>query len=90
MENQTQASRILVGAALGAGLAFLFLTRSGQRILDSADPWLDGMIRDMQRLRGVAAKAREAVDEGKRSFAAMQQLSGYKNKDGGFTPETSH
>jgi hypothetical protein len=90
VENQTQASRILVGAALGAGLAFLFLTRSGQRLLDSVDPWLDEMIRDMQRLRGVAAKARDAVDEGKRSFAAMQQLSGFKNKGGDFTPETSH
>ena len=90
MENQTQASRVILGAALGAGFAFLFLTRSGQRLLNSADPWLDGMIRDMERLRGVAAKARTAVDEGKRSFAAVQQLSPFGNKDGGMTAETSH
>ena len=90
MENQTQASRVILGAALGAGFAFLFLTRSGQRLLNSADPWLDEMIRDMQRLRGVAAKARDAVDEGRRSFAAVQQLSPFGNKDSGITPETSH
>jgi hypothetical protein len=89
VENQTQASRVILGAALGAGFAFLFLTRSGQRLLNSADPWLDEMIRDMQRLRGVAAKAKDAVDEGRRSYAAMQQLSPFGNK-GGMTSETSH
>jgi hypothetical protein len=68
---ENQMSRVLAGAAIGAGFAFLFLTKSGQRILDSAEPWLDGCIRDMQRLRGAAAKAREAVDEGRRSFAAV-------------------
>ena len=91
MENQTQASRVILGAALGAGFAFLFLTRTGHRLLNSADPWLDEMIRDMQRLRGVAAKAKDAVDEGRRSYAAMQQLSPFGNKGGGgMSPETSH
>jgi len=90
VENQTQASRVLLGAALGAGFAFLFLTRTGHRLLNSADPWLDEMIRDMQRLRGVAAKAKDAVDEGRRSYAAMQQLSPFGNKGDGMTPETSH
>jgi hypothetical protein len=89
VDNQTQASRVLVGAALGAGFAFLFLTRSGQRVLNSAEPWLDAVIRDMQRLRGAAAKARDAVEEGRRSFAAMQELSPFGNKGGGFS-ETSH
>jgi hypothetical protein len=90
VENQTQTSRIVLGAALGAGFAFLFLTRSGQRLLNSAEPWLDEMIRDMQRLRGAAAKARDAVEEGRRSFAAVQELSPFGHKDGGYTPETSH
>ncbi len=48
------------------------------------------MIRDMERLQGVAAKARTAVDEGKRSFAAVQQLSPFGNKDGGVSPVTNH
>jgi hypothetical protein len=87
VDNQTQSSRIVLGAALGAGFAFLFLTRSGQRLLESADPWLDGMIRDMQRLRGVAAKAKDAVEEGRRSFAELQQISPFGNKGGGYTPE---
>ena len=90
MDNQTQASRILLGAALGAGFAFLFLTRSGQNILNSAEPWLDTVIRDMQRLRGAAAKARDAVDEGRRSFAAVQELTPFGHKQGGMKPETSH
>jgi len=90
VENQTQTSRVLLGAALGAGFAFLFLTRSGQRVLNSAEPWLDGIIRDMQRLRGAAAKAKDAVEEGRRTFAAVQGLSPFGQKDGGFTPETSH
>ena len=90
MDNQAQASRILLGAAIGAGFAFLFLTKRGQRVLDSAEPWLDDVIRDLQRMRGAAAKAREAVDEGRRSFAAVQQLSPFGQKDGGMTPETSH
>jgi hypothetical protein len=89
VDNQTQASRILVGAVLGAGFAYLFLTRSGQRVLNSAEPWLDAVIRDMQRLRTAAAKARAAVDEGRRSFAAVQELSPFGQKDGGMA-ETSH
>ena len=89
MDNQTQASRFLVGAALGAGFAFLFLTRRGQRVLNSAEPWLDSVINDMQRLRGAAAKARAAVEEGRRSYAAVQELSLFGHKDGGMT-ETSH
>ena len=88
MENETQLSRVLVGAAIGAGFAFLFMTRSGQRLLNSADPWLDEMIRDLQRVRGVAAKARDAVEEGRRSFAEVQQLAPF-GKSGG-SPETSH
>ncbi len=42
------------------------------------------MIRDLQRLRGAAAKAREAVDEGRRSFAAVSEaipFSHQKDKD---------
>jgi hypothetical protein len=73
VNDQTQFSRVIAGAAIGAGFAFLFLTQSGHRLLDSAEPWLDDMIRDLQRLRGAAAKAREAVDEGRRSFAAVSE-----------------
>jgi len=73
VDSQTQFSKVLVGAAIGAGFAFLFLTSRGHRLLDSAEPWLDEMIRDLQRLRSAAGKAREAIDEGRRSFAAVSQ-----------------
>ena len=71
MDQQTQLSKVLAGAAIGAGFAFLFLTAKGHRLLDSAEPWLDDLIRDLHRLRNSAGKAREAVDEGRRSFTAV-------------------
>ena len=73
MDNQTQLSKVLAGAAIGAGFAFLFLTDRGHRILNNAEPWLDDVIRDLNRLRSAAGKAREAVDEGRRSFAAVSE-----------------
>ena len=73
MDQETQLSKVLAGAAIGAGFAFLFLTARGHRLLDSAEPWLDNVIRDLQRLRNAAGKAREAVDEGRRSFSAVSE-----------------
>jgi hypothetical protein len=40
---------------------------------------LDEVIRDMQRLRGTAAKVRDAVDEGRRSFEAVSRLGSFGN-----------
>ena len=73
MDSQTQMSKVLAGAMIGAGFAFLFLTARGHRLLDNAEPWLDDVIRDLQRLRNAAGKAREAVDEGRRSFSAVSE-----------------
>ena len=73
MDSQTQLSKVLAGAAIGAGFAFLFLTSRGHRFLDNAEPWLDDVIRDLHRLRNAAGKAREAVDEGRRSFNAVSE-----------------
>jgi hypothetical protein len=73
VDHQTQLSKVLAGAAIGAGFAFLFLTDKGHRLLDDAEPWLDNVIRDLQRLRSAAGKAREAMDEGRRSFSAVSE-----------------
>jgi hypothetical protein len=75
--------KVIAGAAVGAGFAFLFLTGGGHRVLDNAEPWLDKVIRDLQRLRSAAGKAREAVDEGRRSFAAVSEALpfGHSNRD---------
>jgi len=73
VDRETQLSKVLAGAAIGAGFAFLFLTARGHRLLDNAEPWLDDVIRDLQRLRNAAGKAREAVDEGRRSFSAVSE-----------------
>jgi hypothetical protein len=71
VDRGAQLSKVLVGAAIGASFAFLFLTDRGHRLLDNAEPWLEQVIRDLQRVRSAAAKAREAVDESRRSFAAV-------------------
>jgi hypothetical protein len=73
VDQQTQLSKVLAGAAIGAGFAFLFLTDRGHRLLDNAEPWLDDVIRDLNRLRSAAGKAREAMDEGRRSFSAVSE-----------------
>ena len=92
MENQqTQLARVLTGAALSAGFAFLFLTKRGKYLLDSAEPWLDEVIQDMQRLRGTAAKLRDAVEEGRRSFEAVSKLGSFGNaQDRPWASEAKH
>lgn len=91
MDNQTQLTKVLAGAAIGAGFAFLFLTDKGHRVLDNAEPWLDGMIRDLHRLRSAAAKAREAVDEGRRSFNAVSEAIPFGHgKDKDWSNEPHH
>ena len=75
-----------------AGFAFLFLTEKGHRLLDSAEPWLDDVIRDLQRLRNAAGKAREAVDEGRRSFSAVSEAIpfGHSHKAKDWSNEPHH
>jgi hypothetical protein len=90
VDNQAQLSKVLAGAALGAAFAFLFLTRKGNRFLHSAEPWLDDVIRDLQRLRSAAGKAREAVDEGRRSFAAVSEAMPFGHTSKGWSSESRH
>ena len=91
MDQQTQLSKVLAGAAIGAGFAFLFLTEKGHRFLDNAEPWLDDVIRDLNRLRSAAGKAREAMDEGRRSFAAVSEAIPFgHSKDKDWSNEPHH
>jgi hypothetical protein len=90
VENRDQLSKVLAGAVIGAGFAFLFLTRGGHRFLDSAEPWLDDVIRDLQRLRSAAGKAREAMDEGRRSFAAVSEAIPFGHGQKEWSSEPKH
>ena len=91
MDQQTQMSKVLAGAAIGAGFAFLFLTAKGHRFLNSAEPWLDDVIRDLHRLRNAAGKAREAVDEGRRSFTAVSEAMPFGHaKDRDWANQSHH
>jgi hypothetical protein len=91
VDNQTQLSKVLLGAAIGAGFAYLFLTARGHRLLDNAEPWLEDVIRDLQRLRNAAGKAREAMDEGRRSFAAVSEAVPFaRHKEADWSKEPHH
>lgn len=90
MDRRSQTSSVLAGAAIGAAFAFLFLTRRGHRLLDTAEPWLDDVIRDMQRLRGAAGKAKEAVEEGRRSFAAVSEALPLRHQRKDWAREPHH
>jgi hypothetical protein len=90
VDSQSQLSKVLAGAAIGAAFAFLFLTSKGHRLLDNAEPWLNDMIGDLQRLRSAAGKAREAMDEGRRSFAAMSDAVPFGQKERTWTDEPHH
>jgi hypothetical protein len=90
VDNQPQLSKVLAGAAIGAAFAFLFLTERGHRLLNDAEPWLDDMIRDLQRLRSAAGKAREAMEEGKRSFAAVSNAVPFASKQKDWSSEPTH
>jgi hypothetical protein len=81
-EQQAQLTRLLAGAAISAGFAFLVMTKGGKRLLESVEPWIDEVIQDMQRLRSTAAKVRDAVDEGRRSFEAVAKLGSFNSEKG--------
>ncbi len=91
MDSQEQVSKVLAGAAIGAVFAFLFLTSRGHRLLNNAEPWLEEVIRDLQRLSSAAGKAREAMDEGRRSFAAMSNAVPFgQHKERDWSNEPHH
>jgi hypothetical protein len=48
------------------------------------------MIRDLQRLRSAAGKAREAMEEGKRSFAAVSNAVPFASKQKDWSSEPTH
>jgi hypothetical protein len=90
-DSETQLSKVLVGAAVGAGFAFLFLTSRGHRMLRDAGPWLDALIRDLQRLQSAAGKAKEALDVGRRSFAAVSDAIPFVHtRDKSWSSEQHH
>jgi hypothetical protein len=73
--DREQLSRVLIGAAAGAGIAFLFLTERGRLMLQEVEPRLDELITDLQRLRSAAIRTRNAVDENRRSIEAAVSLA---------------
>ena len=71
------AATMALGAAAGLVLAYLYLTDDGRRLRARIDPFLDGAIEEMRRVRGTADKARRAWREGQESLAAL----GSSNQD---------
>jgi len=67
------ATTMALGAAAGLVLAFLYLTDDGRRLRARIDPFLEGAMDEMKRLRGTAEKARQAWQEGQESLSAFTQ-----------------
>jgi hypothetical protein len=65
------AATMALGAAAGLVLAFLYLTDDGRRLRARIDPFLEGAMDEMKRLRGTAEKARQAWREGQESLSAF-------------------
>ena len=66
-----ERSQVLVATMLGAvvGCIFgcLYLTERGRRVQDRIKPLFDTVIYELQQTRNTLEKAREAVEEGRRT-----------------------
>jgi hypothetical protein len=53
-----------LGALIGSGAGYLFLTEDGRRLRERLEPGMDELLREMRHLRSAAEKARLAAAEG--------------------------
>jgi hypothetical protein len=58
----------VLGAVAGGVLGYLYLTEPGARLRERFEPGIDEFVGEIRRLRGTVEKARQAADEGWRSF----------------------
>ena len=66
-----ERSQVLVatmfGAVVGGIFGCLYLTERGRRVRDRIEPLFDTIIDELQQTRNTLEKAREAVEEGRRT-----------------------
>ena len=68
-------STMLLGAVTGLALGYLFFTDHGRQFRERLEPTLDTWLRELNRLRETADKARLAYTEGRDSLAAMTRVT---------------
>jgi len=69
------ASTMVLGAVTGLALGYLFFTDHGRQFRERLEPTLDTWLRELNRLRDTADKARLAYTEGRDSLAAMTRVT---------------
>ena len=57
----------MIGAVMGGIFGCLYLTERGRRVRDRIEPLFDTVIDELQQTRNTIEKAREAVEEGRRT-----------------------
>jgi len=68
-------STLVLGAVTGLALGYLFFTDHGRQFRERLEPTLDTWLRELNRLRETADKARLAYAEGRDSLAAMTRVT---------------
>ncbi|HXW08830.1 MAG TPA: YtxH domain-containing protein [Vicinamibacterales bacterium] len=67
-----ERSRVLmatmIGAVIGGVWGWLYLTENGRRLREQIEPRLDDFMGELNRVRGTVDKARNAANEGWRTF----------------------
>jgi len=66
---------VCVGALLGGAVAFLCFTRPGRRLIERVDNSLDLACEQMRRMRATAEKVRRAIDEARRTFGVVEEMT---------------
>jgi hypothetical protein len=72
---------MVVGAAVGFAVGYLYLTEEGRRFRTRIGPWLDQSVDEIRRLREAAVKARRAWDEGRDSLNVVRHLGSESRRD---------
>ena len=62
----------VVGAFVGAAMAYLFYTDRGRGLRDSFEPTVDDLMRDFQRFRRTIENVGEMANDGMRAFQEFQ------------------
>ena len=74
MEDRTRVvMSACLGALIGGGAGYLFLTDDGRRLRDRLEPGMDGLLREMRQLRSAAEKARLAAAEGLKTVNELRR-----------------
>jgi hypothetical protein len=69
------AGAILLGAAVGGAIAFVCFTPAGRRLLNGLGRALDEAFDQMRRLQEAAYRVQLAMDEGRRTFDAIEHAA---------------